>query len=134
MPLAIAFVAAAAALLGYSHQKRLDRRNDLVTRRREAYSALLRVFTKIVTANSPDVQHEYHLCRADIYLIGSDRVVEEVRNLHDMIAVDGSTRSGAAEKLDAYARVVFAMRRDCFERTRLTVDQLKKLSPFGDAA
>jgi methionine synthase I (cobalamin-dependent) len=133
-PVLVAIVTIAGAAITYVVQKGLDRRNALVELRRRCYRDYLLAFSAM--SNSPekieDVTRKYFQAEFDILVVGSDEVVQAVGVLSQFYAETNEDRFNrdAAAVRRLVAEVCRAMRRDCFERSSLTVEEIQAVVPI----
>lgn len=127
MPLAAAFIAAMLAIPAYLVNARINRNEVLLAKRREVFAAYIKAIQLNIVAKKD--QAEYHEAYASIFIYGTDEVIRTVRAFHDEMA-DKAGRIDGPRAAEAYARMVSAMRSDCFSSSKLGVDELKRLAPF----
>lgn len=126
---AIAPVVASLMLVGggalaYRRQKRIDRYEELVKKRREVYVGLLTEMTKSFVAGGTD-SPEFEQAKCEVFIYGSDLVISKFKALID---IPLETNELNPQQMRAFAALVHAIRQDCFEASRLTVDQLARLT------
>jgi hypothetical protein len=135
IPIWVAVVTVLGASITYVVQKNLDRRNALVEIRRKCYRDYLSAFSAM--SNSPekieDVTRKYYQSEFDLLIVGSDRVVQAVGALSQFYAETNHDRFNRDVKAvrGLVAQVCRAMRRDCFEKSSLTIEEIQALVPIA---
>jgi hypothetical protein len=131
-------VALATALLGgvlYVFQKGIDRRNALIELRRKTYQDFTDSLFETVLRGTEESLSQFNKCSARLIIVGSDDVAAKVGNWKKYMA---RTSPGGPETRDMkeskrlMAEFVIAMRRDCFEKSNLRVDQVYEMLPIED--
>lgn len=102
--------------------------------RRTAYRGYLNAF--IAMSDSPerieDVRRRYYQSEVELLIVGSDNVVQQVGALSRFYAETNHDRFNrdASEVRRLVAAVCRAMRTDCFERSKLTNEEVQALVPI----
>lgn len=127
--IAAAFIAVGGGFAVYGNQKRLDRRSALIEKKREAYERYLRAY---LFTDTKDRFEELNYSRLNAALLASDGVLRAIGSL-DQYAIEtsGSDTARDMERFtQLYAEVVMAMRKDGFEKTRLSLPELRRALPI----
>ena len=119
VPIVVAAVAAIAGLITYTYQKWLDRRNALVDLRRTAYQDLLVSLQTHLHTRTAASLAALGSARAKAFIVASDDVAKATGDFFEASINGLSEPTNGDQVLAAYARMAIAMRKDCFERTRL---------------
>lgn len=133
IPLLVALITAIAGMITYLVQKRADRRGDLVRLRQTAYRDYLEAFQKHVNDHTLDSLGQYHMAALNLFVIASDPVLLAMGNFQKYMAETSpgkSRRRDMAKVGELLAMVLKAMRADCFERSFLSIDQVRNLLPI----
>lgn len=130
VPLVAAAAIGAGGFFAYGRQKRIDRREELIRKRREIYAKFLVALQSFAQVHSDQAQLDYSLTKAEIQVYGSDKVVMAQSRLSTLLEKVGRTPEDGPRTINAYAELVHSMREDCYESTRLSVDELVKLAPL----
>lgn len=135
VPLLATMVTAIVGVIAYAWNKRVDRRNALIELRRTAYRNYLNSFMAL--SFNPDqindVRRKLYQSEVELLIVGSDAVVQAVGKLSSFYAVtnhDRSNRDGS-EVRRLVANVCMTMRADCFEKTDLSLEEIKALVPIA---
>lgn len=133
IPIVVVVVSGTIAMLSYARQKRRERLEDLRSKRRDVYARLLGTFPFLKDANQ-SAHAEYQKLKAEVVLFGSDESLKSLKGFARLIEVGGVGFSDdSATRLKAYAKLLEDLRRDVFPETRLTAEDLERLTPFGEA-
>jgi hypothetical protein len=145
-----AVVAAILARRSYVKQKEIDRHEDLMKRRAEEYESYIKAFHKVVHhlkvlrrqgGHNDDTEHylgeslaEYDRVYNFLTVIATDCVLERATTLNDRLAkiydsesIDPDKIRADAEIRNPYTELIFAMREDCFEATKLSMEDVNPL-------
>jgi hypothetical protein len=136
--------AAGLAVWGYRKQKGEDLRTDQMRRKEEAYVRFLTCFGKAkMQPLAPDgeprdpakrekAEEEYYSAYNDMLLLASENVLERAIVFHQEVVKPRDSKPDETDAKAAYAKLISAMRTDCFERTtsKLTDDELRGMLPF----
>lgn len=126
-------VVATTAFLGvatYAYQKRVDRGNALIDLRRAAYQEVLVALQKHLHEPSQQSLTDLSAARAQAFIVASDEVAKAMGKFFAASINEQQRQSPSGnEVLSAYADMIIAMRRDCFERTALTTREVVAISP-----
>ncbi len=125
---------AALAVVGggagaYRWQKSVDRNEQLQAKRREIYVALLKAISDSISNKGATADAAFRTAKFEVFVCGSDEVIKKTKALNSQL--EGGAESTSDSQLGAYAELVYAMRKDSFERSQLTVEELSKLTPFN---
>jgi hypothetical protein len=130
-------VVALLTLLGgfftYSFQRRADRRNQLIEIRRAAYRSYLAALMDQI--NSPTQETLNHLlkCEFELFAVASDATIRKIGEFSNyMISTSYKNKDKRDHALHKrqLAEVLLAMRNDCFEKTRLSIEEASHLLPM----
>jgi len=142
-----AVVAAILARRSYVKQKESDRQEDLRKRRADEYESYIKAFHKVLYHSNvlrqqggDNEQTKYYLGedlaeydRVYNYLtvIASDCVLKRATTFHDRLAkhydntsIDLDKITADAEIRNLYTELIFAMREDSFEATKLSMEDV----------
>lgn len=129
LTLIVALLTVVGATITYRVQKRLDREADLVSKKRELYLNFMRSFMQINTEGG--LEH-YNSLRMELSLLASDRVLKSVNEFAEYAA----DTSGPMVQRDMIkfkyllASALTDMRRDVFDKTSLSVEDIQKTLPI----
>lgn len=132
--LVAALIAANRGIKIYEKQKRQDRKEDLIKRRQHEYERYLTAFTRagrwkgVDDERHAEAESEYHEAHDTIMLVGSDEAIKAANAFHRYY-VD-SERVDPKEAKMLYANMVVAMRKDGFEETGLSIQEVAKNIPW----
>ena len=135
IPLIVTTISIAGAALTYAYQRQVDRRNALVEIRRDAYRRYLNAFMSM--SDSPerieDIRRAYYQSEVELLIVGSDLVIQRVGALSRFYAETNEDRFNrdVQETRRLVADVCSAMRADCFEKTNLSIDEIKAIVPIA---
>ncbi len=126
----------AAALVGsiaYVFQKFTDQKAALIELRRKSYTAYLESLFNLIAKINPENNHIYNLKLMELAAVASDEVVRQVARVQMIFdnTVSGPAQVDPANSKIIIGEVVLAMRKDCFESSRLTVPEIIKITPIG---
>jgi hypothetical protein len=129
----VALLTLLGGLLTYSFQRRADRRNQLIEIRRAAYRSYLAALMNQI--NSPTGETLNHLlrCEFELFAVASDATIRKIGAFSNyMIATSYENKDKRDHALHKrqLAEVLLAMRNDCFEKTRLSIEEASQLLPM----
>lgn len=135
IPIIVAVITVSGAAIAYLVQKHLDRQNALIEMRRKCYRDYLHAYSSM--SDSPekleDIRRKYYQAEFDLLVVGSDEVVKAVgalSNFYSETNDDRFNRDVAKTKL-LVAQVCSAMRKDCFEKSSLTIEEIQAVVPIA---
>jgi hypothetical protein len=130
---AVALVTVIGSLFAYSFQKRADRKNQLIEIRRSAYRAYLSALMDQIDGPTIDTLNKLHKCEFDLFAVASDNTIRKVGAFSNYMSATSyenkHVRDRASHKRQL-AEVLLAMRKDCFEKSRLSVEEAFELLPM----
>ncbi|MGG7518979.1 hypothetical protein ACQ3G6_13930 [Allorhizobium undicola] len=135
MPLVVACLTALAAFTGYAWNKKIDRKHALIETRRTAYRNYLSAF--MAMSDSPErveeILRSFYQSEVELLVVGSDAVIQKIGKLSSFYAATNSDRwnRDASEVRRLVAEICKAMRADCFEASRLSIDEIQALVPIA---
>lgn len=128
-PLAVAITTAVAGIAAYAWNKRIDRRHALIELRRGIYRDFILSIADVSESNNGDGEVKAYRRRlAELHLVGSDEVIRACEAFTSLYR--GAANVGSSERAKRFAQLEMAMRRDCFEKTQVTVEELRSSLPF----
>jgi len=145
--IAAAVVAAILARRSYVRQKEIDREEDLRKRRAEEYESYIKAFREVIWHAEHLHQHggtdsdtkwflgearaKYDEAYNYLIVIASDKAFLRATDLHDRLSqyyvgesIDTEKMRADREIRDLYTDLIIEMRRDCFEVTRLSKEEI----------
>ena len=125
-PIFAALIFVLGGSLAYRRQRSIDRFEELLRKRREVYAAFLTSLSRLVSSGKPEAQDAMVHARDEVFIYGSDLVIRRVKAFFDH--VEGPKDLPTDQNQAAYAAMVHAIRKDCFEASTLTIDELAKLT------
>ncbi|MCO8144015.1 hypothetical protein NHN26_02135 [Rhodovulum tesquicola] len=131
VPITTALIAIFGGALAYWNQKRIDRTAELIAKRRLAYEQYLLAYLRAAAAEGLQPLTE---ARMAVVLVASDDVLKAVGDLDDYAKKTSAPNFGRDMALfnSLFAKAVAAMRRDVFEKTKLSIEDLKRALPIGE--
>lgn len=135
MPLVLVCLTALTALTGYAWNKKVDRRHALIETRRIAYRSYLNAF--MAMSDSPesirDIRRNFYQSEVELLVVGSDLVIQAIGKLSGFYAATNDDRlnRSASEVRRLVAEVCKAMRADCFEKSNLSIEEIRALVPIA---
>ena len=124
-----------AALVGsiaYRMQKSADRRSALIELRRITYTQYLGSLFRQIEKNTPENNLDHNQRLMELSAVASDEVVR-CAGQHKQYFMDPETRVGEIDSnvaRDLIAKTILAMRKDCFEKSSLRIEDVNKITPF----
>jgi len=139
IPLLVTILTIFGAAITYAIQKIADRKNELIIRRRQIYTDFLASLSKQISAPHQTNRMTLDMKRAEIFLLASDKValaVGDFFRISKKVAKEESLQGSANDEskitfLESYAKMVLAMREDCFEKSNLNAKQAVAAMPIG---
>lgn len=132
MPIVITAIGGVAA---YAIQKTIDRRSNIAGMRRDFYSEFLDTWVMRHTGRSnKEIEAKYSRLRLRLYVVSSDEVIRTfyaISSYLDKASTRALTVSEANEFKRLLAKMILAIRRDCYEKSRLHVDEVANFMPVG---
>jgi len=130
LPILVAVLTIAGAAATYAYQKRVDRQNQLIDLRRASYQELLTSLQRYLDKRTDENRQEFSAARTRAFIVASDEVAVAVgKFVAASVNQIGVSRPDGEAVLRLYAEMVIAMRRDCFEQTRLMPSEVVEIAP-----
>ena len=126
--LAIVFTAVVGAF-AYWYQKWLDRKASLLELRRKKYVEFMNALVGVGGKTTPEALMAYNKARAALIVCASDHVVVCVGKFSNYMANTPTAERNPDQYKSLITEMVFQMRRDCFEKSKLDLSQLKTMLP-----
>lgn len=127
-------VAAMIVVIGgafaYQRQKKIDRLEALIEQRKKVYKRFIDSVFEHAEMRNTETRYAYDFSKSEMMLIASDRVLEEMVSLQEMITMDDNA-TGPIDVGYASLSVIREMRKDCYESTKITDDKLAYISGIG---
>jgi hypothetical protein len=125
----------AATLVGslaYMFQKFIDRKSALIELRRSTYTAYLEALFKLIVKITPEDNLFYNLKLMELAAVASDDVVRKVGNIRNIFgeAEIGHVKADKEAAKEIIGDLIIEMRKDCFESSHLTIDEVIKITPI----
>jgi hypothetical protein len=134
-PLLVAVLSLVGAAGTYSYQRKVDRKSALVEIRRTAYRNYLGAFMAMSDSpdNVEDIRRKYYQSEVELLIVGSDPVIQAVGKLSGFYAATNDDRFNrdASEVRHLVAEICKAMRVDCFEKSNLSIEEIRALVPIA---
>ena len=122
-------------IVAYAIQKSIDRRNTIASLRRDFYSEFLDTWLMRHKGKStPEIESRYSSLRLRLYVISSDEVI---RSFYEVSSFMDNTRGRAlniseAEALKTLlAKMILEIRKECYEKSRLHIDEVSNFMPIA---
>ena len=130
MPLLITLLTVIVGLFAYAWNKRVDRKHALIDMRRTVYRDFILAIADVSHSGNgtPEVRH-YQKKLAELHLIASDEVILACAEFTALCRM--TVDPGSDKRAEKYSKLEMAMRRDCFERTKITDGKLREMLPFS---
>jgi hypothetical protein len=130
MPLLLAVFTAVAGLGAYAWNKAIDRKHALIEIRRITYRDFIVSIAEVAHSGNAAAQvQNYQKKLAELHLIASDEVIVACAEFTALYRAERDP--GANLRAEKYSHLQMAMRRDCFERTKITAKRLQEMLPFN---
>jgi hypothetical protein len=124
----------AAALVGsiaYRLQKSVDRKSALIELRRKAYTNYLDALCKLIADKSPENNAAYNSKLMELSAVASDEVVVKIGKMRNLFGSSGLPPNADKETSESIlGDMVISMRKDCFQKSKLTTDDIVNITPF----
>ena len=137
IPLLAVVSATILGSLTYVWQKYVDRKEALIALRQQEYNRFLNDYINAISDESPQSLAIYHQAFQRLFVVGSDEVIRTTGALNNSLA-STSGRPRSSKEIDEIQHLLVemykAMRNDCFEKTQITDDELRQLSPFENSS
>ncbi len=128
-------ITAIGGVVAYAIQKSIDRRSNIAAMRRDFYSEFLDTWVMRHTGRSnPEVEARYSRLRLRLYVVSSDEVIRTFYAISSFLDKAGQralTVNEAQELKALLAEMILAIRRDCYEKSQLHVDEVAQYMPVG---
>ena len=139
MPLIVTCVATLGASVTYIIQKHIDRKSTLNKIKQETYRALLSELFEQMSNNTGEPPHRLNALKGEAFLVASDEVSIAIGAFFPSIykvsseekLQDSANDKSVEDMLENFAKMALAMRKDCFQKSNLSLQQVKKIMPFG---
>jgi hypothetical protein len=135
IPILVALAAAVSGAIVYVFQKAIDRKNALIELRRKTYQDFIDSFFDTTFHGTEESLSQFNKCAARLVIIGSDEVAKKVGTWKKYMA-DTSPGGACARDMKMSKRLmaefIISMRRDCFERSDLGIEQVYAMLPIQD--
>lgn len=127
-------ITAIGGIVAYAIQKSIDRRNTIASMRREFYAEFLDVWLmRHIRQSTPDVEAHYSRLRLRLYVISSDEVIRAFYKISSYMD-DVGQRSLTVNEVEGLkvllASMILAIRKNCYEKSRLDVDEVSQYMPL----
>jgi hypothetical protein len=116
----------------YSYQKYVDRKSALIELRRATYAKYLSLLSRNTTKKTAASADEMYSAYMEMSVIASDEVVRAVGSFHQLILGRDDKTFDAELVKDQLASAILSMRKDCFERSNLTREEVLSVTPLVD--
>jgi len=129
----VAFLTIAGGMATYAYQRRNDRRNQLIEIRRAAYRTYIAKLLDQIQIPNPETQQELLKCEFDLFAVASDSTIRKIGEFSSYMistSFDNRDKRNVDTHKRQLAEVILAMRRDCFEKSKLSSDEIMKLMPM----
>tara|TARA_R110002094_G_scaffold220706_1_gene193691 strand:+ start:844 stop:1302 length:459 start_codon:yes stop_codon:yes gene_type:complete len=130
-------ITAIGGVVAYAVQKSIDRKNTIASMRRDFYSEFLDTWLMRHTGKSdPDIDSTYSRLRLRLYVVSSDEVIRaffEVSSYLDKIGRRALSVEEANDLKKLLAKLILYIRKDCYEKSDLHVDEVTRYMPIGGA-
>jgi hypothetical protein len=130
MPLIITGSTLFAGFVGYSRNKSIDRKHALIELRRTVYRDFILSIADVGNSQNGVLEvNNYRKKLAELHLIASDDVVRACAEYTGLYRL--ARDPGPDTRAQKYAELEMAMRRDCFQKTSITISELREMLPFN---
>ncbi len=131
-PIIAAIILVTGGAGAYGWQKWVDRKNALIEIRRSIYQEVLAAFSTQLLSPSSENLVALGIYRSKLFLVASDEVVKTLGNFFEL-AIQNNNVSDPDVKIvmSAFAKMIIAMRKDCFEKTNLSEKEIILSSPMS---
>jgi hypothetical protein len=123
-------IAALVGAVAYQWQKSADRKSALIELRRQSYTAFLDSLFMLMGDKSIDKSTIHYRKLMELSAIASDEVVRKAGDLKMYLAKSPDERIDQDKATQLIAELIITIRKDCFENTDLTLDDIRKIVPF----
>jgi hypothetical protein len=134
MPIIAAAITGLFLLIGYVVQKTLEHRRAMADKKLETYSMFLKsLFDSMQSRMHGDkVDNSAEVFwKSQISLFASDDVVHRFGEFNALLPTTPQAKTSSTDKLAiAFDALLLAMRRDISTRSKVTVDDLRRISPL----
>lgn len=128
-------ITALGGIAAYAIQKAIDRRNTIASMRREFYSEFLDTWLmRHIGKSTPEIESHYSRLRLRLYVISSDNVIRAFYKVSDFLHKAGKgtlTVSEAATLRKLLAKMILEIRKDCYEKSQLHLDEVANFMPIA---
>ena len=128
-------ITAIGGVVAYAIQKSIDRRNTIASMRRDFYSEFLDTWLmRHIGRSTPEIESHYSRLRLRLYVISSDDVIRAFFKVSSYLDKAGK-RALTVDEVEALkqllAEMILSIRKDCYEKSRLNVDEVTKFMPIA---
>jgi hypothetical protein len=115
----------------HSHQKEIDRKEEVAKRQRAEYERYFELFWLLETVKAGTEEHaaifaEYQSVRDNLAFYTSDEGLRKVSEFHKYIVDHPKAEDKDLDVVkDLYASMILALRKDCYGETDLTAEQIR---------
>lgn len=127
IPIFVAALSIAGAAATYAYQRKVDRKASLIENRRTLYRDF--IISIVDVAESVNGVAEIKVFRkklVEVHLFGSDEVIRATDNFTCLYRTENPS---SADKIEKFALLEAAMRRDCYESTDIGPEELQAMLP-----
>lgn len=129
MPLLITLLSVLAGFFAYAWNKRVDRRDALIDMRRTVYRDFILSIADVSNSGNGKAEvQNFQKKLAELHLIASDDVILACAGFTALYRM--TVDPGPEKRAEKYSKLEMAMRRDCFEKTKITDGKLREMLPF----
>ena len=129
----VALLTIIGGMLTYSYQRRTERKHQLVEIWRTAYRAYLGALVDQIDAPSAETLNRLHKCELELFAVASDLTIRKVAEFSSYMRATSYENKHKRDPIlhkQQLAEVILAMRRDCFEKSRLSSQEVLRLLPM----
>ena len=118
------------ALHVYPRQKEVDRREALIRSRQTAYTDFLLALFDHAEHRNDESRFAYDRAKVQLGLVASDAVLSELVMVQEAATMDMDAL-GPGDVHERVISLIAVMRKDCFEETKASLDDLAYITPIG---
>lgn len=122
-------------IAAYAIQKAIDRRNTIASMRRDFYSEFLDTWlARHIGQSTPETESHYSRLRLRLYVISSDQVIRSFYEVSDFLNRAGTralTSGEAAVVRKLLAKMILEIRKDCYEKSHLNLEEVANFMPIA---
>jgi hypothetical protein len=130
LPVIAIIATAIVGSIAYRLQKSADRKSALIELRRQGYTSFLDSLFVYMHDKSAESSKTHFRKLMELSAIASDEVVRKAGDMKIYLSKSPEHQIDNTKAADLISDLILSIRKDCFERSKLTLEEIRKIAPF----